>query len=76
LNFTHEYQIAWLETADFSTHQFDVEVGTILGLEAAGNKNIIVRGNKNGNPVQTVFSTPFTGGVWHNLAFTMDFGKK
>lgn len=76
LNLTHEYQIGWLESADYSTNQVVVKLGTILGDEKAGGKNIQVFSNLNGKPsgTKTLFTTPLTDG-WHNFAFTMDFDK-
>lgn len=77
LNLTHEFQVGWLESADFSTNQVVVKLGTILGDEKAGGKNINVFSNLNGKPTatKTLLSTPLTDSVWHNFAFTMDFDK-
>lgn len=35
LNFSHEYQLAFLESQDFSTNQFVLKTGTILGQDTA-----------------------------------------
>ncbi|KAG4430857.1 hypothetical protein IFR05_013658 [Cadophora sp. M221] len=77
LNLTHDYQVAFLETADFATHQFDVRVGKVVdaaaGSPGADGTNIVVNGNsKNAAGVQTLFSTPFTAG-FQNFAVQMDF---
>ncbi|KAH7346594.1 hypothetical protein BKA65DRAFT_280607 [Rhexocercosporidium sp. MPI-PUGE-AT-0058] len=79
LNLTHDYQIAFLETADFATHQFDVRVGAVVdaaaGSAGADGTNIVVNGNdKNPEGVQTLFSTPFTEG-FQNFALSMDFDQ-
>lgn len=79
LNRSHEYQVAWLESADYSTNQFDIKMGTILGQEANGGDNIVIQGNQNGKPsgkVQNLFVAPLTNSIWHNFAFTLDFDKK
>ncbi|KAK0107684.1 hypothetical protein ONS96_003485 [Cadophora gregata f. sp. sojae] len=80
LDLTHDYQVAFLETADFATHQFDVRVGKVVdaaaGSPGADGTNIVVNGNnKNAAGVQTLFSTPFTAG-FHNFALEMDFDQK
>jgi hypothetical protein len=73
LNLTHEYQLAFLESNDFSTNQFVLKTGTILGASTANPDTLQLVGNVNSNPVQTLFSTPFTPGVFHNFALTLDF---
>lgn len=80
LNLTHDYQVAFLETSDFATHQFDVRVGQVVdaapGSPGADGTNIVVNGNsKNAAGVQTLFSTPFTAG-FQNFAVQMDFDLK
>ncbi|PVH84119.1 glycoside hydrolase family 131 protein [Cadophora sp. DSE1049] len=79
LNLTHDYQIAFLETADFATHQFDVRVGKVVdaaaGSPGADGTMVVVNGNsKNAAGVQTLFSTPFEGVQgFQNFAMEMDF---
>jgi len=81
LNLTHDYQVAFLETADFATHQFDVRVGKVVdaaaGSPGADGTNIVVNGNsKNAAGVQTLFSTPFVGVQgFQNFALEMDFDQ-
>lgn len=70
LNLTHIYQVAFLEAADFSTHQFEVSVG---GADAAGN--VVVTGNNKATAKQTLFTTPLDAG-FNNFALTMNFDKK
>lgn len=77
---SHDYQVAFLETADFATHIFDVRIGTVLGAAAgtpgATGTNLVVNGNsKDVKGVQTLFAAPFTTG-WQNLAMVMDFNQK
>lgn len=73
LNLTHEYQLVFLESNDFSTNQLVLKTGTILGGSTADPDTLQLFGNVNANPVQTLFSTPFTEGVFHNFAVTLDF---
>ncbi|KAI0105656.1 glycoside hydrolase family 131 protein [Nemania sp. FL0031] len=73
LNLTHEYQLVFLESNDFSTNQVVLKTGTILGANTADPDTLQLFGNVNANPVQTLFSTPFTEDVFHNFALTLDF---
>ena len=76
LNLSHEYQLAFLESQDFSTNQIVLKTGTILG-QATANPNLLqLFGNVNANPPQVLFSTPFTAGVFNNFAVTLDFTQK
>ncbi|KAH8882963.1 hypothetical protein GQ53DRAFT_798555 [Thozetella sp. PMI_491] len=75
LNLTHEYQLAFLESADFSTNQLVLKTGTILGQNTPDPSLLQLFGNVNSNPPQVLFSTPFTPGVFNNFAVTMDFNK-
>jgi hypothetical protein len=73
LNTSHSYQVVFLETAEFATHQFDVRMGTG---EGADGTNIVVNGNsKTSGGAPTLFATPMTTG-FNNFAVTMDFDKK
>ncbi|KAK7926815.1 hypothetical protein PG985_003813 [Apiospora marii] len=77
LNLTHEYQLVFLEDNSFSTNQFVLKTGTILGGDATADPDTLqLFGNVNSKPLQTLFSTKFTEGVFHNFAVTNDFNKK
>ncbi|KAH0440963.1 hypothetical protein CcaCcLH18_02306 [Colletotrichum camelliae] len=74
LNVSHEYQMAFLESNDFSTNQMVLKTGTILGGNNANPDTLQLFGNVNTKPSPPVlFSTPFTEGVTHNFAVTLDF---
>ncbi len=75
LNLSHEYQLAFLESNDFSTNQLVLKTGTILGQATANPDTLQLFGNVNSNPPQVLFSTPFTPGVFNNFAVTLDFNK-
>ncbi|KAK4183963.1 hypothetical protein QBC35DRAFT_392729 [Podospora australis] len=75
LNFSHEYQLVFLEDAAFSTNQLVLKTGMILGGQANADPDTLQlfgNVNRNGGP-QVLFSTPFTEGVFHNFAATLDF---
>ncbi|KAK3991101.1 hypothetical protein QBC44DRAFT_341429 [Cladorrhinum sp. PSN332] len=71
LNLSHEYQLVFLESNDFSTNQFVLKTGTILGQATADPDTLQLFGNVNQN--QLLFSVPFTPGIFHNFAVTLDF---
>ncbi|KAK1981366.1 hypothetical protein LZ30DRAFT_750083 [Colletotrichum cereale] len=75
LNLTHEYQLAFLESSDFSTNQIVLKTGTILGgVTNADPDTLTFFGNLNTKPAPPVlFSTPFTEYTIHNFAVTLDF---
>lgn len=75
LNLSHEYQLVFLESNDFSTNQLVLKTGTILGGGAGDPDTLQLFGNVNAKPPKVLFSTPFAEGVFHNFAVTSDFGK-
>ncbi|KAK3938689.1 hypothetical protein QBC46DRAFT_291977 [Diplogelasinospora grovesii] len=75
LNLSHEYQLVFLESNDFSTNQVVLKTGTILGQATADPDTLQLFGNVNANPPQVLFSTPFTAGTFLNFAVTLDFNK-
>jgi hypothetical protein len=73
LNSSHEYQLFFLESNDYSTNQVVLKYGTILGGGGGDKDSLKVVGNVNSSPVQTIYSVPFAGGVWHNFGITLNF---
>lgn len=77
LNYSHEYQLVWLESADFSKDQVTVGAGTLFGESPdeveEGGRVLFVRGTSAASPQQTLFLTPFAEGEWYNFALTLDF---
>jgi glycosyl hydrolase family 131 len=71
LNLSHEYQLAFLESNDFSTNQFVLKTGTILGGATANPDTLQLFGNVNDGNL--LFSVPFRAGVFHNFAVLLDF---
>ncbi|KAB5540344.1 hypothetical protein GE09DRAFT_1245395 [Coniochaeta sp. 2T2.1] len=74
LNLSHEYQLVFLESNDFSTNQLVVKTGTILGGGGGDPDTLQVIGNVN-EGADVLFSTPFVDGAFHNFAVTLDFDK-
>jgi hypothetical protein len=73
LNLSHEYQLVFLEDAAFSTNQFVLKTGTILGIDTPDPDLLQVFGNTNQDPPTLLFATPFLEGVFHNFAIALDF---
>jgi hypothetical protein len=71
LNFSHEYQLVFLESADYSTNQIVLKTGTVLGRDTPDPDTLQVFGNVNNG--QLLFSTAFTEDVVHNFALKLDF---
>jgi hypothetical protein len=69
LNTSHEYQLFSLESSDYSTNQVALKYGTIIGSSRGANLDThLLVGNVNSSPVQTIYSTRFTAGVWQARA--------
>lgn len=74
LNLSHEYQMVFLESADFSTNQVVLKTGTILDRATADPDQLMLFSNvKNAS---LLFSTAFTPGVFHNFGVALDFTRK
>ncbi|KAK2614638.1 hypothetical protein N8I77_001447 [Diaporthe amygdali] len=74
LNLSHEYQLAFVESNDFSTNQFVLKTGTLLDTATQGGvdpDSLILFGNVKQS--QILFNTAFTEGVFHNFGLTLDF---
>lgn len=78
LNYTHEYQLVWLESSDYSSNQFSLNTGALYGstnTTAKEAKMLYLRGSSAMDPQQTLWETPFTDGVWHNFGLALNFNK-
>lgn len=76
LNTSHEYQLVFLETNDFSTNQFALKYGTIFGREEeTGPKDVLILQSNVRDPVD-ILKVQFKANTWHNFALTLDFVKK
>jgi hypothetical protein len=72
LNISHEYSLIFLERADFSANLFMLRTGTLLGSDGSTKNDLVLQGNTAAG-TKTLFTTPFTEGVWTNLGLKMDF---
>ncbi|OLN86586.1 hypothetical protein CCHL11_10342 [Colletotrichum chlorophyti] len=75
LNTTHEYQMVFLESSIFSSNQFALKYGDLIGIHPEDPDVLHLFGNSNTQPSPELFKTKFTEGVFHNFALTLDFGK-
>lgn len=78
LNYSHEYQLVWLENQDYSANQFTLGTGTPYGKNDTSRKeakSLFLLGTSASNPQQTLWKTPFTDGVWHNFGLVLDYNK-
>ncbi|CZR68734.1 related to endoglucanase c [Phialocephala subalpina] len=75
LNSSHEYQLFFLESNDYSTNQVVLKYGSIIGGNPNGvdKDSLMVVGNVNSKPIPLLYSTKFTPGVWHNFGITLNF---
>lgn len=71
---TNEYQLAFLETADFESRIFDVRVGTGTTSPSLTGENIVVLG-RSGDAIQEMFVAPFSADL-QNFAVSLDFDQK
>ncbi|KAK2782430.1 hypothetical protein FQN53_009768 [Emmonsiellopsis sp. PD_33] len=74
-NLSHEYQLVFVESADFSTNQFALKTGTILGGDAGAEPDRLLLQSNVASPTE-LFSAPFEEGVWHNFGLVLDFDEK
>lgn len=73
LNFSHEYQLVFLESADFSTNQVVLKTGTIIGGNGSDPNTLQLFGNVNEAQPGLIFSHSFDDGVFHNFGIKLDF---
>ncbi|KAG6005659.1 hypothetical protein E4U21_007775 [Claviceps maximensis] len=74
LNLTHEYQLCFLEDAAFSTNQFVLKTGSIIGVNNIDADSLTLFANTK-NFGDVLFTTPFTPNTFHNFALTLDFTR-
>jgi hypothetical protein len=75
LNVSHEYQLVFLESADYSTNQFALKTGKIIGAPKRQDPNLLVL-QSNVRAPTNLFTVPFKKNVWHNFGLVLDFTKK
>ncbi|OCB89416.1 hypothetical protein A7U60_g3392 [Sanghuangporus baumii] len=70
-NLSHEYQLVFHETSDFSTSQFMLKTGAPFGQTFVESEHKTLRLEGRQTTSATLFSTPFDDDVWHNFAVTV-----
>ncbi|CZT43332.1 related to endoglucanase c [Rhynchosporium secalis] len=77
LNTSHEYQLFFLESNDYSINQVVLKYGSLIGGNPLGANpdTLFLQGNVNTNSSSTIFSTRFTEEVWHKFGLVLDFVK-
>lgn len=77
LNYSHEYQVFWVETADYSTNQVDLKIGTLFdGTNNGAPRTLSLQGNQNQSPSKVLYKTAFQDNVWYNFAVQLNFNTK
>ena len=76
LNLSHEYQLVFLESADFSTNQVVLKTGTISGQPTGQSSDLLVVQSNVNEDRGNLFMTNFTDGTWHNFGLVLDFTRK
>lgn len=75
LNYTHEYQLVWLESQDYSANQFVVGTGILYGNTGSSKAGKVIRvqgTNAAGSP-KTIWQTQLTDNTWHNIGLTLNY---
>ncbi|KAL5486206.1 hypothetical protein ACEPAI_7251 [Sanghuangporus weigelae] len=70
-NLSHEHQLVFHETSDFSTSQFMLKTGAPFGQTFVESEHKMLRLEGRQTTTATLFSTPFDDDVWHNFAVTV-----
>ncbi|EPS41330.1 hypothetical protein H072_4811 [Dactylellina haptotyla CBS 200.50] len=75
LNYSHEYQPVFIETQDYSSHVWQIKIGTPFGEEwpLEDAKTIRLYSSSTSNGPYELFRTPFTTDEWHNFAIETDW---
>jgi len=72
LNYSHEYQLVFIETQDYSSHVWTIETGVPYGGSISNPETLrLTSSTANGASENVLFSAPFTG--WSNWAVQVDW---
>jgi len=76
VNVSHEYQIVFIETQDFSSHVFTVKTGTAFGDTVSNTRALRIEGSTASQSVgNELFSVAWQDGVWYNFAVNIDWNN-
>jgi hypothetical protein len=80
LNYSHEYQLVFIETNDFASHVWTLKTGTPFGTDPLPEdkaKTLRLGSSTAGGAMETVlFEKPLNCGVWYNFAIQTDWDKR
>ncbi|RPB06233.1 hypothetical protein L873DRAFT_1756752 [Choiromyces venosus 120613-1] len=72
LNYSHQYEIVFIETNDFSSHVWTLKTGTPFNSTEVPTKDAktlrLGSSTAGGKAEEVLFSVPFESGCWHNFA--------
>jgi len=75
LNYSHEYQIVFIEPAD-GTHVFELQLGRPFSVPTVSTLPADATFLKvRGHALNLLFEVPFTAGKWHNFAVEIDWSN-
>lgn len=76
LNYSHEYQLVWVERADYATDQIELKTGQLIGGDPTANpRKLVLQGNQAAAQPITLFEVDFVEGIWYNFGLELDFTK-
>ncbi|KAL0640151.1 hypothetical protein Q9L58_000709 [Maublancomyces gigas] len=79
LNYSHQYELVFIETNDYSSHVWTLKTGSAFGatkLPAKDAKTLrLGSSTAGGAPEEVLFSVPFGDGSWHNFAVETNWDK-
>ncbi|KAF8473303.1 hypothetical protein BDZ91DRAFT_691645 [Kalaharituber pfeilii] len=77
LNISHQYELVFIETNDFSSHVWTLKAGTPFGANPSTSpltKYLRLEGSTaNGKTADVLFRVPWEIKTWHNFAITTDW---
>ncbi|KAI5778590.1 hypothetical protein EDC01DRAFT_634691 [Geopyxis carbonaria] len=73
LNYTHNYELVFLETQDYASHVFTLTSGKPRDGSVRNNASLRLMGTNKNGAATTLHDVDFTAGVWHNYAVQIDF---
>jgi hypothetical protein len=82
LNYSHEYQLVFIETNDFASHVWTLKTGTPFGTDPAslpeGQAKTLRLGSSTagGAMEEVLFQTPFDTGISYNFAIQTDWDNR
>lgn len=82
LNYSHEYQLVFIETNDFASHDWTLKTGTPFGTDPAslakGKAKTLRLGSSTagGAEEQVLFEKPFETGTWYNFAIQTNWDNR